>query len=144
MKKVFLDLNILFDLIDTTRSSSATTIEFIKKLKSEYEVEFFASDNFVFVLSFILRRKSKDEIIDTLVKILDELDLNLLCFKKSIVNITTLFAKKSELKDVEDLLMLFMAIEYECEVYVTNDKEVLKYRKDFLNSISIITPKEFI
>jgi len=143
MKKVFLDFNILLDLMDTKRVSSQKTIQFIINLKENYQIEFFTSSNFIYTSSFILRKFDNQKIIDYIKILIEELELKLVNFKMSILTIGELFLDKTNLKDLEDIFMIFTAIEYNCDFFLTNDKEILKNRKDFENSISIITPNEF-
>jgi len=143
MRKVFLDFNILLDLIDTKRDISSKTIEFIMNLKGNYKVSFYTSSNFVYTISFILRKNNNQEIINYIKTIIEELELNLVDFKTNILTISELFLDKTKLNDLEDILMIFTAIEYNCNFFLTNDKEILNNRKDFENSISIITPQEF-
>ena len=143
MRKVFLDFNILLDLIDTKRDTSSKTIEFIMNLKGNYKVSFYTSSNFVYTISFILRKNNNQEIINYIKTIIEELELNLVDFKTNILTISELFLDKTKLNDLEDILMIFTAIEYNCNFFLTNDKEILNNRKDFENSISIITPQEF-
>ena len=143
MNKIFLDFNILLDLLDTKRTTSKETINFIKDLKANYKISFYTSSNFIYTTSFILRKHKNKEIIYKIKLLLEELELNLLDFKPNILTISELFLDKTNLNDLEDILMIFTAIEYNCNFFLTNDKEILKNRKDFENSISIITPNEF-
>jgi len=143
MKKIFLDFNILLDLMDTKRVNSSQTIYFIKNLKENYQVEFYTSSNFIYTSSFILRKFDNQKIINYIKVLIEELELKLVDFRMSILTITELFLDKTNLKDLEDIIMIFTAIEYNCDYFVTNDKEILNNRQDFENSISIITPNEF-
>ena len=143
MNKVFLDFNILLDLMDTKRVNSENTIIFIKEVKENYKVSFFTSSNFIYTTSFILRKNENKEIIYKIKLLIDELELNLVDFKYNVLTISELFLDKTKLSDLEDIFMIFTAMEYNCSFFLTNDKEVLKNRKDFENSISIITPQEF-
>ncbi len=143
MNKVFLDFNILLDLMDTKRVNSENTIKFIKEVKENYKVSFFTSSNFIYTTSFILRKNENKEIIYKIKLLIDELELNLVDFKYNVLTISELFLDKTKVSDLEDIFMIFIAMEYNCSFFLTNDKEVLKNRKDFENSISIITPQEF-
>ena len=143
MNKVFLDFNILLDLMDTKRVNSENTIKFIKEVKENYKVSFFTSSNFIYTTSFILRKNENKEIIYKIKLLIDELELNLVDFKYNVLTISELFLDKTKVSDLEDIFMIFTAMEYNCSFFLTNDKEVLKNRKDFENSISIITPQEF-
>jgi len=143
LNKVFLDFNILLDLMDTKRVNSENTIKFIKEVKENYKVSFFTSSNFIYTTSFILRKNENKEIIYKIKLLIDELELNLVDFKYNVLTISELFLDKTKVSDLEDIFMIFIAMEYNCSFFLTNDKEVLKNRKDFENSISIITPQEF-
>ena len=129
--------------MDTKRVNSENTIKFIKEVKENYKVSFFTSSNFIYTTSFILRKNENKEIIYKIKLLIDELELNLVDFKYNILTISELFLDKTKLSDLEDIFMIFTAMEYNCSFFLTNDKEVLKNRKDFENSISIITPQEF-
>lgn len=139
-KNVFLDLNILFDLLDSNRINSEQSISLINKLNLDYKVNFFTTDSFVYTASFVLRKlNDKNKIIDLISRVIFELNLNFICFEKE----ELVLKNETNLKDVEDIFMLNSAMK-KCDIYFTNDKEVLKNRNDFENNILIFSPTEFL
>jgi hypothetical protein len=106
-KNVFLDLNILFDLLDSNRINSEQSISLINKLNLDYKVNFFTTDSFVYTASFVLRKlNDKNKIIDLISRVIFELNLNFICFEKE----ELVLKNETNLKDVEDIFMLNSAM----------------------------------
>ncbi|HIP61744.1 MAG TPA: hypothetical protein EYG98_04235 [Sulfurovum sp.] len=125
--RILLDANICLDLLDTTRATSAASVEWYMKHKDNEMIEFYLSGDFITSFYYILaeRRKLPSQIvvqaIDALTQEISPLYLSHSDF---------IFAKSSffdgEFDDFDDLLILHSAIRGNCEQLLTNNKSLLR------------------
>lgn len=131
--KVFLDTNVMIDLI-ITRIPFYESIAAIIKIAEKNEIELYTS-SLSFVNTFYVSSKvnSKESVIETLkkfriicnVSIIDELNID-----KSLI---------SNFEDFEDAVQYNSALFHVCKYIITRDKKGFKNSK-----ITVMTPEEFL
>lgn len=127
MIRIFLDANICLDLLDTTRDTSAASVEWYMQHKDNEMIEFYLSGDFITSFYYILaeRRKISSQIV---VQAIDALTQEINPIYLSHSDFT--FGKSSffdgDFEDFEDLLILHSAIGGNCEQFLTNDKSLLR------------------
>ena len=134
MKKVFVDTNILVDLIADRRPFSKFAIQLFSKAE-ERKIKLYTSSHSIATTHYLLKKYiDEKELRDVLHSILDYLNIvaiDLKNIKKGL---------KSKHKDFEDALQIISAYSIE-----TLDCIVTRNTKDFKGSeISVLTPDELI
>ena len=123
---IFLDANICLDLLDTKRSTSEASVAWYMKKKDDVSLNFFFSSDFITTFYYILTQKRKYDDAKVIASI-DALSFEIRPFylaHNDFVNAKSDFFSNS-FKDFEDLMVLNSAIRAECEMFITNDKELL-------------------
>ena len=120
MRKVFLDANIILDLLDKDRGSSERTKSAIAEYIKNGDELLTSCDIFTTVYYVGSKKLPKDTIVDELEKILTfvsvlPIDMNTVREAISIV-------KNSSSSDMEDVLQYVCALQNRCDLIVTNDK----------------------
>jgi predicted nucleic acid-binding protein len=132
-KKIFLDTNIVADLIDTKRNNHSLSLELLKNLiLNNYEI--CISEDMVTTLYYIVKDKRATlEFLENVVFI----DWKVLIFGTKVLKEGVKLSLEKNL-DLEDTLQCLCAKENGCEILITNDK------KFYDCGIKIVTAKEFI
>lgn len=124
MNKIFLDANIILDMIDSDRgfatNTKATIAEYIKR----GDILCTSCDIFTTVYYVCSKNIAKDKVIDELEKLLifvDVLPIYMTTVKKALE-----LAKNSEKSDLEDVLQYVCAFENQCSFIITNDSDFYK------------------
>ena len=133
MKNIFLDTNVVLDLVLSNRPNHKFTKLLVEKLES-YNI--FISEDMITTIYYI-SKNNKKEILEFLNIIIDE--WNVVCFNKIVMKKGVKFALKNN-KDLEDTLQCFCANMNSCEILLTNDKKFVKCCDD----IEIITTEQFL
>lgn len=107
MVKVFLDANILVDILEKRRNLSLDKFD---------EQEMYASTLSVHILFYVGNRKVASHLVSEML-----LDLNLVNF----TNNTTQKALLGPTNDFEDNVQLHSAADAECDIFLTEDKKLL-------------------
>lgn len=133
MKKLFIDTNVLIDLIDK-RIPFYNDVAIISALAEEKKLKLAASSiSFVNTFYVLSKKLDKSLVIDALMK------YRLIC---EVSNIDEMIIDKSlisNFNDFEDAAQYYSALQHKCEIIITHNK------KDFKNSeIPIMTPTEFL
>ena len=138
--KIFLDANICLDFLDSSRLNSKDSISWYMKNKDNQDLEFYFSGDFITTLYYILTQKRKLEVNIVINAI------NQLCQEIApvyLVHNDFLLAKKSfsenGFDDFEDLMILKSTSRVNCNIFITNDKKLLKLEN--FNNIKIQTVK---
>jgi predicted nucleic acid-binding protein len=133
LNKIFLDTNIVADIIHTSRPNHNKSMILLKQLiVNNYEI--CISEDMITTLYYIL----KDKI--TTLGFTDDVifvDWTILTFGKNVLNQAVKLSLKENL-DLEDTLQCFCAKENGCGILITNDK------KFYDCGISIYTTEEFL
>lgn len=137
--KIFLDANICLDLLDTSRPTSKISVKWYLDNKDNKNYEFYFSGDFITTFYYILTEKRKHNAKDTLHAI-DTLSDEILAHyitHKDFKNAKNQFFDDM-FNDFEDLLILSSADRIKCDIFMTNDKELLTLDKYF--NIKIQSP----
>jgi predicted nucleic acid-binding protein len=116
--KIFLDTNIVADMIDSSRNNHLLALDFLKKsIINDYKL--YISEDMISTLYCI----SKDK-ISTLdfIKNIVLIDWEIVSFGKKIINNAIDISLKKNL-DLEDILQCLCAKENNCKFLITNDKK---------------------
>lgn len=130
MSKLFLDANIILDLIDEDRTSVKQTRAFIKDaiLKGN---QFYTSCDIFTTLYYVAAKKLSPTTImsefEKLLLFIDVVSIDLLTIKEAMK-----LLKESE--DFEDLLQYVCALQSDCDAIVTNDKKFYKGALALINT----------
>ncbi len=128
MSKLFLDANILLDILLPARKNHKKAIRAYEKICQEYDI-LATSENIITTVEYIASKNGTDckiiwKFFDSLSKNFDIynfteiLDDSLIIYQKN--------CQDGKKIDFEDLLQLNCAIKNECDIFVTEDRELLK------------------
>lgn len=126
---VFLDANICLDLLDTTRQTSKNSVDWYMSNKEKENYKFFFSSDFITTFYYVLTQKRKYPEKETILAI-DTLCSEVLPWY---INHNDFSSAKSDffenvLTDFEDLIVINSASRLDCNIFITNDKELLKLK----------------
>lgn len=139
--KIFLDANICLDLLDTTRKTSKASVEWYLQHKDREDLEFYFSSDFITTFFYILtqKKKQKPQDVITAIEMLSQEVMPLYFVHEDFINAKSDF-QRGLLEDFEDLFVLSSAQRIACEIFLTNDKELLKLGNH--NKMRIVTPAD--
>lgn len=118
VKKVFLDTNVVIDIIEPTRDNHKASIELLENLVLN-SFEICISKDMLTTIYYISKDKS---FTLNFFKNLIFVDWIILDFSFDVINKATSLALEKNL-DLEDLLQCLCAKEYGCIALITNDKK---------------------
>lgn len=122
--KIFLDANICLDFLDSSRANSKNSISWYMKNKDNQDLEFYFSGDFITTFYHILTQKRKLEsniVINAINQLCQEIT------PLYLVHTDFLLAQKSFFENsFEDLMILQSALRVNCNIFMTNDKKLLK------------------
>ena len=124
--KIFLDANICLDFLDSSRLNSKDSISWYMKNKDNQDLEFYFSGNFITTLYYILTQKRKLDsnlVIEAISSLCSE--ITPLYLEHSDFLLAKDSFEKCILKDFEDLIILQSAKRNYCNIFITNDKELI-------------------
>jgi len=132
MKKVFLDANIILDLLDSTRSCHDLSKQVIEDLIDQ-NCQIVISEDLLTTVYYVV--KNKEAVLIFFEIIIDQWEI--VSFgKKTILEAVTI-CKKNTSQDFEDVIQSLSSREADCKLIITNDKH-------FYNcGVPIIGSKEF-
>ena len=119
---IFLDANICLDLLDTTRPTSKSSINWYMTHKDDTSLVFYFSGDFITTFYYILTQRKK---IDShkVVHAIDALSQEIIPFylnHADFLNAKNSFDEKA-FDDFEDLMILHSAVRARCDKFMTND-----------------------
>ncbi len=135
MKKVFLDANVIIDLLAERKKWLFPILEILEYAKSE-NISLYCSIISLPTVDYIMERQEKisHDIVIQKVDFFISLCEPILADKQIAKS-----ALKSSFKDFEDAMQYFSAVSEGCDVIITRNK------KDFLESkIQVLEPQEFL
>jgi len=133
MKKVFLDTNILIDILDVKREKNYLAKKLMEKLINE-DYEIFISEDMLSTIYYIIRDKEK--VLNFYQDIVNDEYWHIIPFEKDVIEKAIDFSLKNN-QDLEDVLQCFLAKKYKAFL-ITEDK-------DFVNcGIKILNYEEFL
>jgi len=127
---IFLDANICLDLLDTTRPTSKSSIEWYMALKDDRSLMFYFSGDFITTFYYILTQRKKVE-NHKVVHAIDALSQEIIPFylnHTDFLNAKNSFDEKV-FNDFEDLMILHSATRAKCDRFVTNDLSLVGIEK---------------
>lgn len=116
MKKVFLDTNIIADILDNKRARHQESLELIKKLIEE-DWEICISEDMISTLFYI--SKEKKQILEFFQNVIF-VDWEVVCFGKNLLGEAVAFALLHN-ADLEDVMQCLCAKQNNCTYVITND-----------------------
>ncbi len=124
---IFLDANICLDLLDTKRATSKATVDWYLSKKDDTSLQFYFSSDFMTTFYYVLTERKKIDAED-IVKVIEAISFEIIPFY---LNHNDFVSAKNDFKDkvfddFEDLMILNSALRCECDIFVTNDRELLK------------------
>lgn len=132
MEKIFVDSNIVMDLLEK-REEFYQEAQELFTLSDKHHVKLFVSALTLANVHFLLHKHLKMEARKVLAKF--KVLVEVLAIDDKIIDL----ALTSELKDFEDAIQYYTAIENEMDIIITRNK------KDFKNlDLPILTAKEFL
>lgn len=133
MKKIFLDANIVLDLLDSTRSSHSISKNVFEKLiDNNYTIVI--SEDILTTIYYIV--KNKQAVLDFFETIAAAWEI--VSFGKKVISNTINLCKANSNLDFEDVIQSLCAKESDCSIIVSNDK-------NFYNcGIPVVSGEEFI
>jgi len=120
--KIAFDTNILLDLLDERRAGY-NAAALLLQICSENNIEIVAFADSILTIKYIMRKENNIEIIEAL-ELLFEI-LNVIDTKADAVLNALRICKKYNFEDVEDITKLFNAKSENCELFITNDKDLI-------------------
>ena len=132
-KTIFLDINIVIDIIDSARANHQLSQKMLKKIvQDDYEV--YISEDMISTIYYILRGNEK--VLYFFKGIIDR--WKIVPFGRDVIKKAIDYTLKNSC-DLEDTLQCFCAKDNKCDIFLTNDKKfidcgikVLSY-DEFLN-----------
>jgi len=139
--KIAFDTNILLDLIDERRvgHQSATLL---LQICNKNEIEILALADSILTVKYILRKENNVETIEVLELLYDI--LNVIDTKADAVLKALQICKKYDFDDVEDIAKLFNAKYENCELFVTNDKDLINVKSIGEIDIAVVNVDEIL
>ncbi len=119
--KIFLDANIILDLIDLDRKEHTRSKEKIVKLLQNGDELFTSCDIFTTIYYVASKKINSDKLITLLEKIL--VFVQIISIDISMINSSIALSKQYHHKDLEDILQYICAKKSGCEMIYTNDKD---------------------
>jgi pilT domain-containing protein len=133
MKRIFIDTNILVDLV-FERKGFYQDARRLFNLCKERRITPYISSISVAIINYLLLKKYNEKKVKELLEIIYKLT-EILPFHKRIISL----AHYSNFKDLEDGFQYFTAKENNIKVIITRNE------KDFeVNDVSVVSPKQFL
>ena len=127
---IFLDANICLDLLDTRRETSRASVDWYLARKDDTSLKFYFSSDFMTTFYYVLTERKKIH-ADDVVKAIEAISFEIIPFYLNhgdFVSAKNNFNDKL-FDDFEDLMILNSALRCGCNIFVTNDRELLKLGK---------------
>ena len=135
--KLFLDTNIILDILDTERSFSKES-QLLFKLIEDETLQAYFSESVVTTTDYVLIKKFSNakriSILTDLLKLITIIECSNSIIENALV--------KKETDDVEDAILYELALNKKLDYFITNDKQALK--KGATKKLPIITTKDFL
>jgi hypothetical protein len=133
MKRIFIDTNVLVDLV-LERKGFYQDARRLFNLCKERRITPYISSISVAIINYLLLKKYNEKKVKELLEIIYKLT-EILPFHKRIISL----AHYSNFKDLEDGFQYFTAKENNIKVIITRNE------KDFeVNDVSVVSPKQFL
>ncbi len=118
-KKIFLDINIVIDIIDEARASHSKAKEMlIKTIEQDYEI--YISEDVITTIYYVLKGNIK--VLYFFKNIMNR--WNVVSFGKDVIEKSIDFSINNN-SDLEDTLQCMCAKKNGCKIFITNDKKFI-------------------
>lgn len=131
MNKIFLDTNIILDILSPKRPNHKYHKDLIQKL---FEYEVFISEDMLSTIYYIVREKQ--QVLDFLSIILQE--WNIVSFGEDVIKQAIKYVRQNG-GDLEDALQCFCAKRYGCDILLTSDKKFVNCGIELLSYDEFLT-----
>ncbi len=131
--KIFLDANVILDSYLHRENSSSDKL---MQLVSDRKVDASISSSILHICSYWLRKEFTSaetrKLLNQLVNYVQIIDIS---------HHNAVLALQSSIKDIEDALQYYSAVQHGLDFFISSDKELLKSRRDML---PVCSPTEFL
>jgi len=138
--KLFLDANIIIDLLDTRRKNSAFSLELLSVVVSK-NFKIAISEDILTTVYYVVKKDVARKRILSFFEMIDD-EFSVFNFKKGIIKKSIKLCQENNKFDFEDVLQAVCAEKHKCDMIITNDKKFpvlktpVKNTKDFLEEHS--------
>lgn len=138
--RLFLDANIIIDLLDTRRKSSAFSLKLFEVAVSK-SFKISISEDILITVYYVVKKDVARKRILSFFEMIDD-EFSVFNFKKGIIKKSIKLCQKNDKLDFEDILQSVCAGSNNCDIIITNDKKFpaikvpIKTTKDFLEEYS--------
>lgn len=140
MNKIYIDTNIILDLLDANRITHKDSLKLLSFYLNDSNTELFVNSDSLTNIFYILRYRVKLSFLDSIEKIENIKDMfEIVSIEKNEIELAIEICKNGEFKDFEDALQYICALKADCELIITNNIKDFKY-----SSIDVFSPKELI
>ena len=135
--RIFLDANIIVDLLDTSRKDSISSLK-VLAIAVANDFEMAISEDILTTVYYVAKKSVARKKILLFFKMIED-EFDILNFKKGVIKKSIRLCQKNSRLDFEDTLQAVCAQEHDCDMIITNDKKFPKLKvpvkttKDFLS-----------
>jgi predicted nucleic acid-binding protein len=115
--KIFLDTNILIDVVDSRREGHDSALLLLSQ-----DMQFLGAADSILTMRYIFRKVSNNDILETLIALYDIVEF--VDTKAEIVREAVQRALTTGEEDIEDLAKLLTAEKIGCDLFVTSDTKI--------------------
>ena len=134
--RLFLDTNIIVDLLDIRRSNSAFSLKVLEvAVFNNFEIAI--SEDILTTVYYVTKKEIARKKLLSFFEMIDD-EFNVLNFKKGVVKKAIKLCQKNGKLDFEDVLQAVCAEKNNCDMIITNDKKFPQLK------IPVMTIKDFL
>jgi len=134
--RLFLDTNIIVDLLDIRRSNSAFSLKVLEvAVFNNFEIAI--SEDILTTVYYVTKKEIARKKLLSFFEMIDD-EFNVLNFKKGVVKKAIKLCQKNGKLDFEDVLQAVCAEKNNCDMIITNDKKFPQLK------IPVMTTKDFL
>lgn len=133
--KIFLDTNILLDLLSEERRGHAEALLILSE-----NLDFFAVADSILTCKYVMRKGDNLEVLDSLSAL-----LQIIIFedtKVETIKDTINICRTHNLSDLEDIAKLLLAMDLGSDMFITNDLELIKNNP--IKELAVLQPFELL
>ncbi len=134
--RIFLDANIIVDLLDTSRKDSISSLK-VLAIAVANDFEMAISEDILTTVYYVAKKSVARKKILLFFKMIED-EFDILNFKKGVIKKSIRLCQKNSRLDFEDTLQAVCAQEHDCDMIITNDKKFPKLK------IPVKTTKDFL
>jgi len=134
--RLFLDTNIIVDLLDIRRSNSAFSLKVLEvAVFNNFEIAI--SEDILTTVYYVTKKEIARKKLLSFFEMIDD-EFNVLNFKKGVVKKAIKLCQKNGKLDFKDVLQAVCAEKNNCDMIITNDKKFPQLK------IPVMTIKDFL